>query len=142
MRSRFTLPKIMSAASAARRASSPSCTRPSARSCRGSKLWMPSESRFTPAAKKPANFCRSNVPGLASSVTSASGSSGTRARMPASRRSMAASPKRLGVPPPMNTVTTLRPQIDGSEYSRSRSSASTYASSGTSPRASCELKSQ
>ncbi len=73
MRSKLTLPKIMSAASAARRASSSSCTRPSARSCAGSKLCTPSDRRLTPAAKNPANFCRSNVPGFASSVISAPG---------------------------------------------------------------------
>ena len=50
--------------------------------------------------------------------------------------------KRLGVPPPMNTETTRRPQIDGSANSRSAMSASTYAASGASPFASCELKSQ
>ncbi len=36
----------------------------------------PATSRLTPAALNAANFARSNVPGLASSVTSASGSSG------------------------------------------------------------------
>ena len=47
---------------------------------------MPSDSRLTPAARKPAKLSRSKVPGFASSVTSASGSSGTRARMPATQR--------------------------------------------------------
>ena len=142
MRSRLTLPKIIIAASAARFASSASWTRPSAASLAASKLCTPSDSRLTPAAKKPANFARSKVPGLASSVISASGDSGSRARMPASSRSIDAAENRLGVPPPKNTVPTLRPHTDGSENSRSASSASTYASSGKSPRASCELKSQ
>ena len=62
--------------------------------------------------------------------------------MPASSRSIAAAEKRLGVPPPMKIEVTRRPQTDGSANSRSANSASTYASSGTSPRASCELKSQ
>ena len=131
MRSRLTLPKIVIAASAARFASSASWTRPSAASLAASKLWTPSDSRLTPAAKKPANFARSKVPGLASSVISASGASGSRARMPASSRSIDAAENRLGVPPPKNTVPTLRPHTDGSENSRSASSASTYASSGS-----------
>ena len=42
----------------------------------------------------------------------------------------------------MNTVPTLRPQIDGNALSRSATSASTYASSGTASGAACELKSQ
>ncbi len=142
MRSRFTLPKIASAASAAARASSTSCTRPSASSWWGAKLWTPSDSRLMPADRKSANFCRSKVPGLASSVTSAPGVSGRRARTPARRRSIAAAENRLGVPPPTKRETILRFQIDGSANSRSAKSASTYCASGTSPRASCELKSQ
>ena len=42
----------------------------------------------------------------------------------------------IDVPPPMKMLVTLRPQIEGSENSRSATSASTYASSGKSPRAS------
>ncbi len=99
--------------------------RPSARSISGSKLWMPSERRFTPAAKKSANFWRSNVPGFASRVTSAPGVIGSRARMLARSRSMAPAEKRLGVPPPRKMLTTLRPHTDGSALSRSAITAST-----------------
>src|SRR5438477_12193618 len=62
--------------------------------------------------------------------------------MPDSSLSIDSGANRLGVPPPIKTERTLRPQIDGSASSRSFSSASTYTSCGTSPRASCELKSQ
>jgi heme-degrading monooxygenase HmoA len=46
------------------------------------------------------------------------------ARMPPSNRSMASGENRLGVPPPMNTLCTVRPQISGSAASRSAISAS------------------
>src|SRR5438105_6868450 len=62
--------------------------------------------------------------------------------MPESSRSIDSGENRLGVPPPIKTEIALRPQIDGSANSRSARSASTYALSGTSSRASCELKSQ
>src|SRR5437868_777264 len=62
--------------------------------------------------------------------------------MPESSRSIDSGENRLGVPPPIKTEITLRPQIDGSANSRSARSASTYAPSGMSSRASCELKSQ
>src|SRR5437763_17153820 len=62
--------------------------------------------------------------------------------MPDCSLSIDSGANRLGVPPPIKTERTLRPQIDGSASSRSFSSASTYTSCGTSPRASCELKSQ
>jgi hypothetical protein len=51
MMSAFTVGKIASAASSARRASSAPCTRPMAASRASSKLCTPSESRFTPAAR-------------------------------------------------------------------------------------------
>ncbi len=81
MRSRLKLSKFACAISTARRASRSSWMRPSACRCCGSKLWIPIESRLTPSARKSANFCASNVPGLASSVISASGDSGRRARI-------------------------------------------------------------
>jgi hypothetical protein len=101
---------------------------------------------LTPAARNAAKRSRSNVPGFASIVTSASADSGSRARIAASRRSIASGEKRLGVPPPRNTVETLRPQTDGSVLSRSATSASTYSRSGSVPASpafhACELKSQ
>jgi hypothetical protein len=51
---------------------------------RGLKLWMPSDRRLTPAARKAANFAGFDVPGLASRVISAPGSSGRRLRRAAS----------------------------------------------------------
>ncbi|MNT80205.1 hypothetical protein D3C72_2196360 [compost metagenome] len=51
IRSRFTLSKCVSAISTACRASSPSWMRPSALSWRGSKLWMPIDSRLMPLAR-------------------------------------------------------------------------------------------
>jgi hypothetical protein len=70
------------------------------------------------------NFSASKVPGLASIVISALISSGSSVRTSDSRRSSAAADIRLGVPPPMNTVWILRPQISGSDCSRSARSAS------------------
>ena len=78
-----------------------------------------------PAALNAANFARSNVPGFASSVISASGRIGTRARTPARMASIDSGEKRLGVPPPRNALTMRRPQIDGSANSRSLISAAT-----------------
>ena len=145
IRSRFTSSNSSTAAAAAARASAASCTRPSAARWRGVKLCTPTDSRLTPASRKPSKRRRSNVPGFASIVTSAPATSGSRARIAASRRSIASGENRLGVPPPRNTVDTLRPHTDGSARSRSATSASTYASSGgpaSPPRHSCELKSQ
>ena len=86
-----------------------SCTRPRALRNRASKLCTPNESRLIPAPLKSENFRCSNVPGLASSVISASGASGTRARTAARMRSIALAENRLGVPPPKKTVSTRRP---------------------------------
>ena len=73
----------------------PECLRNS-----GSKLCTPNDRRLMPAALKSVNLSCSKVPGLASSVISASGDSGTRARTAARMRSMASAENRLGVPPP------------------------------------------
>ena len=48
----------------------------------------------------------------------------TSARTSPNRRSMASGENRLGVPPPMKTLWTCRPQISGSAASRSARSAS------------------
>ena len=56
MRSRFTLSNVATAISAARRASSASCTRPMAFRRAASKLWMPTERRFTPAPAEVPEF--------------------------------------------------------------------------------------
>ena len=58
-------------------------------------------------------------------VISQSASMRRRARMAASSRSMAAGENRLGVPPPMKMLCTVRPQISGSALSRSATRAST-----------------
>ncbi len=66
-----------------------------------SRLWAPKLTRVTPAARKPARSPRSSGPGLASMVTSASGSQAEApvdARPAAPRRRAAGS--RDGVPPP------------------------------------------
>jgi len=57
-------------------------------------------------------------------VISASGHMFKQARSIASSSSRPAADKRLGVPPPMNTDTTWRPQMDGNACSRSLRSAS------------------
>jgi hypothetical protein len=107
-----------------------------------SKLCTPSDRRVTPAARKAANLPASAVPGLASSVISASGCSGRRMRIAASSASAVAADIRLGVPPPMKTLPTGRFQTCGSAASRSAIRAARYAASSVSPRGSCELKSQ
>src|SRR6266850_3847158 len=116
--------------------------RPSALRCAGSKLWTPIDSRLTPAARKSANFCASKVPGLASSVISASGASGSLARIADSSSSSARADSREGVPPPKKTVYIGLPQTCGSASSRSAISDATYSRSGISPFVSWELKSQ
>ncbi len=125
MRSRFTLSNVATAISAARRASSASCTRPMAFRRPASKLWMPTERRFTPAPRKSRNFACSKVPGLASSVISASGSTASSVRAAVRRRSIARAEKRLGVPPPRKMAWTRRPHTFGTLASRSATTAST-----------------
>ena len=49
---------------------------------------------------------------------------------------------KLGVPPPIKMLMIFLPQISGNDCSRSARSASRYSRSGSSPFASCELKSQ
>jgi hypothetical protein len=102
------------------------------------------------------NRAASTVPGFASSVTSAPGSSGRRARTPDRIWSIDPGEKRLGVPPPMKTLDSRRPHTDGSIDSRSAIRRATYSRSGNSPERSreplgrsreslgrsCELKSQ
>ena len=118
------LSKACAASSTAARACAASCTRPMARRLSSWKLCTPMDRRVTPAARKARKRSRSKVPGLASSVISQPGTSGNRARMSASSRSMLSGENRLGVPPPMNTLITGRPQTSGSAASRSARSAS------------------
>ena len=89
------------------------------------KLCTPMDKRVMPASRKPSNFSRSKVPGLASSVISAAGCTRTSARTPASRRLMAAAENRLGVPPPIKMVSTGLPHTWGSSLAKSASKAST-----------------
>ena len=98
--------------------------------------------RLTPAARKPVKRAASTVPGFASSVISASGSSGRRARNAESSASIDSGENRLGVPPPMNTLTTRRPHTDGSRSSRSTKQRLDVLALGYGPARSCELKSQ
>ena len=62
------------------------------------------DKRVTPAARKALKRSFSKVPGLASSVISASASNGNRALMPLINRSMLLGVNKLGVPPPMKTL--------------------------------------
>src|SRR5574343_1778088 len=55
---------------------------------------------------------------------------------------MAAPGNRLGVPPPKNTLVTLRPHTSGRFCSRSRVNAARYSATGSSFFLPCELKSQ
>ena len=124
MMSRLKVSKLAAASSTAAMAWARSCTRPRALRCWSSKLCTPTDSRVTPALRKALKRSFSNVPGLASRVISQSASSRRRARMSASNRSMAAGENRLGVPPPMKMLCTLRPQMSGNEASRSAIKAS------------------
>src|SRR5690606_6223246 len=116
--------------------------RPNAFKCCALKLWMPMDKRLTPLARYDLNLSASKVPGFASIVTSTPGSNGIKVRISDNKRSRPAADSRLGVPPPMKIVCSLRPQINGKAISRSVRKAERYASSGISPPASCELKSQ
>src|SRR4051812_14304474 len=100
------------------------------------------EMRFTPALRKPRKRAASTVPGLASRVISAWGSSASRARTPERSASMDSGENRLGVPPPMKTLMTRRPQTDGNAASTSSINRLVYSDSGKAPERSCELKSQ
>ena len=101
-------------AGGARVAARPSATssgewrRPSARSSAASRLCAPIDSRVTPASRSARASPRSSGPGLASSVTSASGASPNRSRTIAIRRAIAAAGRRLGVPPPRYTESSAR----------------------------------
>ena len=119
IRSRLKVSKASRASSTAARACARRARGRCACSCASSKLCTPIDSRVTPAARKARKRSRSKVPGLASSVISQPGSSGRRARMSASSRSMPSGENRLGVPPPMKTLSTRRPQTSGSAASRS-----------------------
>jgi hypothetical protein len=116
--------KLSAASRTAARAWAPSCTRPTACRKRSSKLCTPMDSRVTPAARKARKRSVSKVPGLASMVISQSASMRSRARRAASSRSMDSGANRLGVPPPMKMLCTVRPQIRGSALSRSATRAS------------------
>jgi hypothetical protein len=70
------------------------------------------------------------VPGLASSVISTSSANAILCRNAPSSRLKSSGWNKLGVPPPKNTVSILRPLTEGSSRSKSRISASTYELSG------------
>jgi hypothetical protein len=123
MMSRLKVSKALASSTAAR-AWSPLCTRPMALRKRSSKLCTPIDRRLMPAWRKARKRSFSKVPGLASMVISQSGSMRRRARRPLISWSMDSGLNRLGVPPPMNTLCTVRPQISGRLASRSAISAS------------------
>ena len=143
MRSRFTLPKIISAASAARRASSPSWMRPSAFRCALEALH---------AERQPVHACGA-VAGESLALERAGirlqrdlgiGRAAARARAPR-RAAGRSTPRenRLGVPPPMNTRDDLAaPDLRAARARDRRSAHRRRRPPGSSPRASCELKSQ
>src|SRR4029453_1899362 len=83
-----------------------SWTRPRAASTRSSKLWAPIETLATPAPTSPAAIAASTVSGLASTVTSAPGATGSSSRSRASTRARSSAGSRVGVPPPTNTLVT------------------------------------
>ena len=124
------------AISTARRASRASWMRPSACRCASSKLCMPIDSRLTPLARN-ARTCRaSKVPGLASSVISASGVERQRARTSDSRRSIAAAPKQAGrAAADEDGVAPCGPRSAAAPISRSARSASRYSLFGHARRA-------
>ena len=105
------------------RASAASCPRPRKASARSSSACTPSETRFTPAARKSSSRAASVEVGLASRVISASGARDH----PAAARSMtaAAVPGGIsdGVPPPKKTLATRASGSSAAKWSSSLSSA-------------------
>src|SRR4249919_1840391 len=75
-------------------------------------------------------------------VTSAPGAKRNRAEQAARISLIAAGGNRLGVPPPRNTLCTVRPQTSGRSCSRSAVRAATYSWIGNASGCWCELKSQ
>src|ERR1700688_1881719 len=116
--------------------------RPKTSRARGANVCAPSDTRLMPASRYPANLPRSMVPGLASRVTSTSSANAIRCRNAPSRRLKSSGWNKLGVPPPKNTVSILRPLKEGSSRSKSPISASMYEVSGAADFNWCELKSQ
>ena len=70
------------------------------------------------------------VPGLASSVTSTSSANAIRCRSAPSSRLKSSGLNKLGVPPPKNTVSILRPASRGDSKSKSAINVSMYEASG------------
>ena len=144
MRSRFTLPKIaMRRLGRAPRLVARRARGRARASLRGVEA-LDAERQPVDAggARSRRTSARSKVPGLASSVISASGSSGTRARMPASRRRSPRRRNRLGVPPPMKTCRPCGPRSTAARTRGRRAARRRTRPRAASPRASCELKSQ
>src|ERR1035438_7381533 len=98
--------------------------RPKTSSARGAKVCAPNDTRLMPASRYPENRPRSMVPGLASMVTSTSSANAIRCRNAPISRPKSSGWNKLGVPPPKNTVSILRPVNRGSSRSKSRISAS------------------
>ena len=124
MRSRLTLSKLASAASIARRASSAPWMRPSAASMRVVEALHADRQAVHARGAEAAEARRLERAGIRfqRDLGARARAAGARARRRAARRSTRGE-NRLGVPPPMNTLTTRRPQTDGSAPSRSASSA-------------------
>ena len=137
-------PRRMQLLGRAARLSGASGCGPERRSCRSSKLCAPRDTRLMPAARYSAKRPRSMVPGIRLErhfrVGGECRARGAPRRAPAR---CASAENRLGVPPPRNTLTMRRAGRDRAHCNaRSRSRASRYCASGSSPRSACELKSQ
>jgi hypothetical protein len=78
------------------------------------KLWMPSESRFTPASRGSRESARFRGAGVGLHRYFGAGLEHDAGAQRREERSIDSGENRLGVPPPMNTLDTRRPQTSGS----------------------------
>jgi hypothetical protein len=114
MMSRLKVSNACAASSTAAMCLRRSCTRPSAFRCASLKLCTPDGQPRHAGIAESAETVPLEGARVGLQRDLGIGLQPHRARTPASRRSMAAGENRLGVPPPMNTLCTVRPQISGS----------------------------
>ena len=114
---------MLCASATARRASTASCPRPRNVSARSSSACTPSDTRFTPAARKSSRRAASVEVGLASRVISAPAASVHRAAARSMTAAAVSGGISEGVPPPKNMLVTCAPGSSAEKWSSSRSSA-------------------
>ena len=105
------------------RASAASCPRPRNSSARSSSACTPSDTRFTPAARKSSRRAASVEVGLASRVISASAARDHRAAARSMTAAAVSGGISDGVPPPKNMLVTRAPGSSAAKWSSSRNNA-------------------